>query len=287
MNAATHKPHGFQDKELPRFRILLIEDDPEDVMILRDALETWDRPVCRVEIDVHRNFASATRSLEKGDFDLMVTDYFLSGAFQDEESCTARDFLLKVTASHRHIPVVVWTTAARLDIDPDVIKCVLNQQVYYLPKHKFNLGSLRYLISTVQLAPITTLVVTERPDIVEEVERLVSASEFYRFKIRIAHSLSEAREMIRIQPAELCLIDLPVDEHEFVAMKRETDAAGTSLLVTCVSEAASKQVSGRSLRLPHADQGGQDEEIPVLTEEDLHDPALPVELIRRRNQVVL
>ncbi len=270
--------------ELPRFRILLIEDDPDDVMLFRNVLASWTRPVFRIELDVHRTYRTATDKLEQGDFDLLITDYFLSGAFQDEEACTARDFLMKVTATHRHIPVVVWTSAARLDVDPDVIKCVLNQQVHYLPKHKFNLGTLRYLISTVQLAPITTLVVTDKPDVIEEVERLVAKSEFYRFKIRMVGSLAEAREELRIRAPELCLIDLPVDEHEFVAMKRETDAAGTSLLVTCVLDAATDQVAGRTMRLRCEEQ---EEEIPVLTETDLHSPALPEALVRRRNRVLL
>lgn len=270
--------------ELPTFRIILLEDDPDDLNVFREIIASWESPICRIELDVHRTYHTAIDRMKSGNFDLLITDYFLSGAFQDEQSCTAKEFLVKVIATHKHIPVVIWTGTNRLDVDPELIKSVLNRQIHYCPKHKFNLGTLRYLISAVQLATLSVLVVSDQPAIAEEVQHLVGQSEFYRFTTRMATSLEKAFEAMRIKAPELCLVDLPVDEAQFRRLQQETDATGTSLLVTCVSEQACAQVADGRVRLADS---AQSMDIPVLTDTELHDPALPEALVRQRNRIPL
>lgn len=67
--------HVIADKICRRFRVLIVDDDPEDIEIFRDTLQDGD--FVRFEIDTASTLAEARSSLETGDYEVLLLDYRL------------------------------------------------------------------------------------------------------------------------------------------------------------------------------------------------------------------
>ncbi len=263
----------------PVVKILLIEDDPDDVQIFRDVLASWTKPAIDVELEVHRTYETAVTQLENGEFDLLITDYYLTGAFEDEGNRTALPLLDTVIHCGRHVPVVLWTSSSRLDVDPEVMKAVLNQQIRFLPKNRFNLGSLRYMLSALRAEAITILVVAQNGQEAANIEERIRLSEFYNFQTRTASSVDEARQLMsESAPPELCLLCSDGDDAELSELHQALESNGTTLLLvdpTCDVEHPETRIRSWS----------EQNQVPCLTVDTLDVTSLAEQLVHNRNRL--
>lgn len=260
----------------PVLQLLLIEDDATDAGYFRELVDSWESPPVRVELEIHRSFQTAMPRLRAGDFDLLLTDYFLSGAFESRENQMVRDFLMGVVESGKRIPVAIWTSSSRLDVDPCIMKAVLNGQVHFLPKRKFNLASLRYLVHALMNEAVPVVVVGENPDLAEQVTRSIQMSEFYHFAPRVVSSVEEARQVVDAEAPDLCLVCGNGREPHLTHLYETLCARGSTLLLV---DAGSGEAPAR-LRDWSAEHG-----VSLITPGLLSDPALPFQLVHSRNRV--
>ncbi|WP_460171412.1 PAS domain S-box protein [Thermus sp. FJN-A] len=103
--------------------LLLVEDDPNDLLLSRRALAPLG-----VEVRVAQTAAELEQALEEGGFDLVVTDYHLG--FSD-----GLQVLEAVKARHPGVPVIFFTITATEEVALEAMERGLEDYVLKHPKH--------------------------------------------------------------------------------------------------------------------------------------------------------
>ncbi|MFW5870496.1 MAG: response regulator, partial [Candidatus Sumerlaeota bacterium] len=98
------------DKKQLRGRILVVDDEPQVRSTLREALALQDHVVA-----VADSAENALQEIEKGDFDLVISDLHLPGL-------NGVDMMVRIKASHPTVPVVVVTGQPALHKAIDAMK---------------------------------------------------------------------------------------------------------------------------------------------------------------------
>jgi serine phosphatase RsbU (regulator of sigma subunit) len=124
--------------EYQRVKILLVEDDPDDVWILRSLLgDRWDGPLDLIHVDL---LSSAVDACRRGRFDVLLLDLSLPDS-------QGLETFLKLSAQAGEIPIVVITG---LDDEQTAIKAVQAGAQDYLIKGQVDdnllIRALRYAI---------------------------------------------------------------------------------------------------------------------------------------------
>ncbi len=124
--------------EYRRVKILLVEDDPDDVWILRSLLdERWDGPLELIHVEM---LSSALEACRRGGFDVLLLDLSLPDS-------QGLETFLKLSAQAGEIPIVVITG---LDDERTAIKAVQAGAQDYLIKGQVDdnllVRALRYAI---------------------------------------------------------------------------------------------------------------------------------------------
>jgi two-component system, cell cycle sensor histidine kinase and response regulator CckA len=104
------------------YRILLIEDDEEDVLILRDLLS--DLTDTQVTLDWVTSLDDAVDPLHRREHDLYMVDYYLGAG-------TALDFIALCAAEGVKRPVLILTGRDDLEADRSALR---SGAADYLPK---------------------------------------------------------------------------------------------------------------------------------------------------------
>lgn len=262
-----------------RLRILLLEDDVDDAALFRDIVEQSAAEMGELELDVHRSLESALPQLQRGEYDVIFTDYYLSGAsLADESGATALPLIRRAIGSERKIPLVLWTASSRLDVDPETIKAVLNQQVRFMPKQRFSAGSLRYLLWALQSEAVPVLIVDPDSDEADQVTQRIQLSEFYSFQPQTVASMEAAREVARIMPHELCLIERRVVEADEAGLEGFLEESHAGVVLLDLDDHCA-DLGGRLKTW--AEQG----RITCMTHADLERPDLSARLMQERNRI--
>lgn len=110
----------------PRYRILLVEDDEEDVLILRDLLGDLDD--MEVSLDWVSSLDEALDPLRRHEHDLYMVDYYLGAG-------TALDFIAVCVAEGVRRPVLILTGREDLEADRSALR---SGAADYLPKAGLN-----------------------------------------------------------------------------------------------------------------------------------------------------
>jgi diguanylate cyclase (GGDEF)-like protein/PAS domain S-box-containing protein len=106
----------------PSYRILLVEDDEEDVLILRDLLS--DLTDLQVTLDWVTSLDDAVDPLHRREHDLYMVDYYLGAG-------TALDFIALCAAEGVRRPVLILTGRDDLEADRSALR---SGAADYLPK---------------------------------------------------------------------------------------------------------------------------------------------------------
>ncbi len=103
--------------------LLLVEDDPNDLLLSRRALTPLG-----LEVRVAQTAAELERALEEGGFDVVVTDYHLG--FGD-----GLQVLERVKARYPDVPVLFFTITATEEVALEAMERGLEDYVVKHPKH--------------------------------------------------------------------------------------------------------------------------------------------------------
>jgi len=111
--------------KLKGIRLLLLDDDPDDRMLILRALRKEFRDLVANEITDEVSFNIA---LEEGNFDVVVTDYNLRWS-------NGIEVLKKVKMSYPNCPVIMFTGTGSEEIAVEAMKMGLDDYVLKSPKH--------------------------------------------------------------------------------------------------------------------------------------------------------
>lgn len=127
-------------------KILYVEDDPEDVFLVREYLKDCDSEIFFVEAAA--SVRNAEMCLRVEDYDLILVDYLL-GSRSDLVTGTAQQLLQKLCDRGIFRPVILLTGFQRDMLDLQTLSLVSSGRATYLSKADMTRSS---LISTIQHA---------------------------------------------------------------------------------------------------------------------------------------
>ena len=88
--------------DFKRIHVLLIEDNPEDIVLLKEILAQENRNFPRFKFDYAHCLSAGIERLEKGDIDVVVLDLSLPDS-------NGMETLFKIQVVDSQVPVVVMT----------------------------------------------------------------------------------------------------------------------------------------------------------------------------------
>ena len=136
------------DFEGSKIRILLIEDDADDYLIIHDLLD--EISLTRYELSWADNYGAALQKFTAGDFDVCLLDYLLGDR-------NGLDLLQEVAGNGNKAPVIILTGQANYAVDLEAMRSgaadflvkgqinanLLERSIRYAIEHKRNEEKLR------------------------------------------------------------------------------------------------------------------------------------------------
>lgn len=115
--------HTVSGEELADLKVLVVEDNPVNVLVIRKTLEQW-----RIRPVVAENGLIAVKLLETMEFDIILMDLYMPEMDGYEAAITIRNLKDPVKAS---VPIIALTASSNIDITEKVIQVGMND---YLSK---------------------------------------------------------------------------------------------------------------------------------------------------------
>lgn len=115
--------HTVPVEELADIKVLVAEDNPVNVMVIRKTLEQW-----RIQPVIAENGLVAVRLLETMDFDIILMDLYMPEMDGYEAAIRIRNFKDPIKAA---VPIIALTASSNMDISEKVIQAGMND---YLSK---------------------------------------------------------------------------------------------------------------------------------------------------------
>lgn len=160
------------DTKLP-IKILLVEDDEDDYMIIKDYLSDTFLPY---EITWAVNYDNFLTALQDGSFDLVITDYLLGNT-------SGIEVLKKVKEKDTFIPVMLLTGKGSTSIDMEAMKLGASD---YLVKGSFDAQTIERAVRYTIERANNSRIVKENENYLNTINKIVSTDRIARM---IAHEV--------------------------------------------------------------------------------------------------
>ncbi len=163
--------YSMDAKEL--IKILLVEDDEDDYMIIKDYLSDTFLPY---EITWAVNYNNFLTHISEGTFDLVITDYLLG-------TTSGIEVLKRVKEKDTFIPVILLTGKGSTSIDMEAMKLGASD---YLVKGTFDASTIERAVRYTIESANNTRIIKENENYQNTINKIVSTDRIARM---IAHEV--------------------------------------------------------------------------------------------------
>lgn len=194
--------------EVEMIKVLYVEDDPEDVLLVREYLKQCDGEMFYLESA--RSVRNAEMCLRVQQYDLILVDYLL-GNRCDHVTGTAQQLLQKLCDRKIPIPVILLTGFQRDMLDLQTLSLVSSGRATYLSKAEMTERSLVSSIRAALNRQVSALFLggqhSDR-DMIREAVNLVSP---FPVRVDCATSPTEAERHAREHRYQYLFVDSDCD----------------------------------------------------------------------------
>ncbi len=190
------------------YRILLLDDDPDDLELMADMLRTQSRVRFHL-VPVH-TVEEADWHMRHNSFDLLIVDYRLAGAFGERQGT---DFIKNWKELGLRTPVLLVSGQPRVLLDRDILTMISNGSLKFLNKRDMDPGTLLDGVFSLVCRPIRVLIVDDCQQQAQALEDVLRADEFHRFRTWVKHSVPDALAHARANSVDVIVTKHALPPH--------------------------------------------------------------------------
>lgn len=188
-----------------RNRVLVVEDDIEDIQLIREIFEEQRFLSQELFYLEHvPSYEQARKRLALDDWTFTLVDYRLASGVG---RTNGMDFIRNINREGRTIPSVLMSGSDGITFDAESLKLIQEGRLRFLPKRELNWQAMYGSISDLVTLNCRVLVVDDDPDDAEIAMEYLDSYGPVRFDAQFCSSLIEARAHLTAGEYDAVLLD--------------------------------------------------------------------------------
>ncbi len=224
-------------------KVLIVEDDADDSetirKLVRDVGLKFDQPFFTEHA---HDIATAHRLMRLQQYDLFIVDFYLAGG-------TGLELVRELRLAGRTPPVILVSGRDTIEMPVELMEWLARGELTFMPKADLTPDAFAEVLRGILSREVDVLLIEDDQDEFKLTRSYLQLNPFYRFNVRWASNLDEARLRMRQESFDVILVDYMLGEESGAAFITELIEAQVQVPIVLFSGQDLVQANEQMVRL--------------------------------------